>query len=130
MPVLRVRWLAGRHCAAQSVLHIERMKRQRVLFVPLPIGALFGLISFLTMSHDHMFAILGGGDVMPTDEIRAEFATLLDRVERDAFQRGWDAALKRVMAAAANAPHVEAAPCRRRLLARNGGLVTGSCQHS
>ena len=46
---------------------------------------------------------------MPTDEIHAEFAALLDRVERDAFQRGWDAALKRVMAAAANAPHVEAA---------------------
>ncbi len=69
----------------------------------------FWVDSFLTMFHDHIVAILGGGDVMPTDEIRAEFAALLDRVERDAFQRGWDAALKRVMAAAANAPHVEAA---------------------
>jgi hypothetical protein len=45
---------------------------------------------------------------MPTDEVRTEFSALIDRVERDAFQRGWDAALKHVMAAAANAPQAQA----------------------
>jgi hypothetical protein len=105
--------LAGCRSPARRATHPPNREDEGTIW---PVRAvcglrIFHLASFVDHLHNWFLRASGHGELlMPRENTRAELNALIERIEHDAFQSGWDAAIKHVLSVAANAPKGDTLP--------------------